>query len=421
MKDKWLDELREGLSDFEIDAPPGLWESLGVDKAVAKSAWRRKYMTVAAAVAIFIIGTGYLVWEMRIPTLNRGKVSESAYGLHTLQIPSMESEASGTVSQHDETPTLKPTRKAGLKPSLTAEENPNLSENSSLSEDSSMHAAIDSDATTMTEENTENKGNLKRTSDESISTRDESIYDRWQRKQKRGRRSAERYALAISASGIGSSSERTSRPVSSPWFDDNFLIGDDYHSNGFDYSNGPVSGDDPYTTNEVTDIHHHLPIKIGVAIQYNLSERLGIESGLIYEGLETDISVSKEHISSTGTRKLHYIGIPINVKYSALSWKLIDIYLSAGVAVEKCIYNRFETKSLSELSLESFAKQKEKPFQWSVNAAAGIQLRATPNIGIFAEPGVSYYFNDGTTLSTIYKDRPCNFSLNLGIRFSLNP
>ena len=60
----------------------------------------------------------------------------------------------------------------------------------------------------------------------------------------------------------------------------------------------------------------------------------------------------------------------------------------------------------------------EKPFQWSINASAGLQYNITPSIGLYAEPGVSYYIKDGTSLKTIYKDKPFNFNLNLGLRFT---
>ena len=93
-----------------------------------------------------------------------------------------------------------------------------------------------------------------------------------------------------------------------------------------------------------------------------------------------------------------------------------------GTWKQKFVSNRFETKSTAEgLPLDAYSRQTDKPFQWSANAAAGIQLNPLPNIGIFAEPGVSYYFNDGTSLSTIYKDHPCNFNLNVGLRFTINP
>lgn len=56
--------------------------------------------------------------------------------------------------------------------------------------------------------------------------------------------------------------------------------------------------------------------------------------------------------------------------------------------------------------------------QWSVNAAAGIQLNIVNSLSLYAEPGISYYFNDGSAIQTIYKEKPLNFNLNFGIRFT---
>ena len=41
------------------------------------------------------------------------------------------------------------------------------------------------------------------------------------------------------------------------------------------------------------------------------------------------------------------------------------------------------------------------------------------NVGVYVEPGVSYYFDDRSTLSTIYKEKPLNFNLNLGVRYTI--
>lgn len=37
---------------------------------------------------------------------------------------------------------------------------------------------------------------------------------------------------------------------------------------------------------------------------------------------------------------------------------------------------------------------------------------------MYVEPGISYYFDDGSPISTIYKEKPVNFNLNLGLRFT---
>ena len=56
----------------------------------------------------------------------------------------------------------------------------------------------------------------------------------------------------------------------------------------------------------------------------------------------------------------------------------------------------------------------------SVNAAAGVQFNVLDNIGIYAEPGVSYHFDDGSSLQTIYKEKPLNFNLNFGVRYTID-
>lgn len=61
-----------------------------------------------------------------------------------------------------------------------------------------------------------------------------------------------------------------------------------------------------------------------------------------------------------------------------------------------------------------------KPLQMSVNAGVGIQFDFIDNVGIYAEPGLSYYFDDGSALQTIYKEKPLNFNLNVGVRFKLS-
>ena len=55
----------------------------------------------------------------------------------------------------------------------------------------------------------------------------------------------------------------------------------------------------------------------------------------------------------------------------------------------------------------------------SVNASVGVQLNVLDNIGIYAEPGISYYFDDRSLLQTIYKEKPLNFNITVGMRYTL--
>lgn len=89
--------------------------------------------------------------------------------------------------------------------------------------------------------------------------------------------------------------------------------------------------------------------------------------------------------------------------------------------MEKCVGGSTATRYT--LNSESLGSERQgtldvKPLQWSVNATAGIQFNITPAIGLYAEPGAAYWFDDGTELETIYKVRPLNFYLRFGLRFS---
>ncbi len=169
-----------------------------------------------------------------------------------------------------------------------------------------------------------------------------------------------------------------------------------------------------------TDIKHRLPIRAGISFTYNFNERFGIETGLSYTNLISDVKEGSESHYYTGEQKLHYIGIPLNLKYRVLSWKRFDLYASAGMLAEKCVSAKLDKEFILDHQKKGSESTNlsEKPMQWSANASLGVQCNLVNSMSIFVEPGISYYFNDGTNIQTIYKEKPLNFNLNLGIRFT---
>ncbi len=169
-----------------------------------------------------------------------------------------------------------------------------------------------------------------------------------------------------------------------------------------------------------TDIKHRLPIRAGISFTYNFNERFGIETGLSYTNLISDVKEGSESHYYTGEQKLHYIGIPLNLKYRVLSWKRFDLYASAGALAEKCVSAKLDKEFILDHQKKGSESTNlsEKPMQWSANASLGVQCNLVNSMSIFVEPGISYYFNDGTNIQTIYKEKPLNFNLNLGIRFT---
>lgn len=169
-----------------------------------------------------------------------------------------------------------------------------------------------------------------------------------------------------------------------------------------------------------TEYKHRLPVRVGLNVAYRLTDRLSVESGVSYTRLSSDMKDGTKNNYSSSSQKLDYIGVPLNVKYRAFGYRRLSVYASAGLLTEKCVSG----KTTHEYVISGEKKHETedvaaKPWQLSVNAALGAQFDVLRNVGVYVEPGVSYYFDDRSTLSTIYKEKPLNFNLNLGVRYTI--
>lgn len=170
-----------------------------------------------------------------------------------------------------------------------------------------------------------------------------------------------------------------------------------------------------------TEYKHRLPVRVGLNVAYRLTDRLSVESGVSYTRLSSDMKDGTKDNYSSSSQKLDYIGVPLNVKYRAFGYRRLSVYASAGLLTEKCVSG----KTTHEYVISGEKKKHEaedvaaKPWQLSVNAALGAQFDVLRNVGVYVEPGVSYYFDDRSPLSTIYKEKPLNFNLNLGVRYTI--
>lgn len=168
------------------------------------------------------------------------------------------------------------------------------------------------------------------------------------------------------------------------------------------------------------DVHHHQPIRVGITLRYAFAPRWAVESGLNYSHLRTDVTVGNAKNYYDERTSLHYIGLPVNVVYSLLSTRTVELYVMAGGMVEKCVSGELRTDYFvgGEPYNNSRSSVSVGGLQFSVNASAGVQLNLSPTVGLYAEPGVGYWFKNDSKVESIYHDRPLNFNLNLGLRFT---
>ena len=179
-----------------------------------------------------------------------------------------------------------------------------------------------------------------------------------------------------------------------------------------------------YNQPEVQEEYSHkIPVKVGLIARYNITGRLGVETGLTYSILSSSVKTGNSETGknwSTGSQTLHYLGIPLNISFNILNSRYVNIYVTGGGMMEKSISGSIKTDEYVDGKCDRTltAKISPKGLQWSVNAAAGVQANILPQLGFFVEPGVSHHFKNGSRVRSIYTDKPTDFSLGFGLRYS---
>ena len=165
---------------------------------------------------------------------------------------------------------------------------------------------------------------------------------------------------------------------------------------------------------------HRLPVKFGLSFRYQFNDRWSIESGLNYTYLSADLTAGSVDHHYRSKQRLQYLGIPLNVNFDFWKNRHWNFYASAGGSMDKCIHGKLDTDYVlnNKLAYSESKSVMEKPLQFAVNGALGAQWNITQRFGLYAEPGMVYYFDNGSPIETIYKDRPFNFNFKLGLRLT---
>ena len=159
--------------------------------------------------------------------------------------------------------------------------------------------------------------------------------------------------------------------------------------------------------------HHKLPVKGGLSLRYSLDDRWSVQTGVNYSYHSSEIEMGGEDID----QHLHFIGVPVAVGYNVWGNRHVNVYLTAGGEVEKLVKGR---RTVSYTGQQRNEDVKMSRPQLSVQLSAGAEYRATRAVSLYIEPGVSYHFDNGSGVSTIYSDKPFEFGLSMGVRVDIN-
>lgn len=436
MKTNWQKDLHDRLGSYEKDAPEGLWE--GISRGMPKlndggmlthkpqrkavfRMWRVAGVAAAASVAL-VIGYSFLGNDVQdninIPTNTTKHPNMLASNKKPLgNEPTGVCAEQATHSEDNllaEQPTLANASTEQLALASVSTEQPTLA---SASTETDVKE-IGSKEENSKEENKQTETKPAKREDSYVLPHnpDNNLLAFNDMTEKRGDEDApSRWSVSTGAmGGLGASGTTTA-------YGDHLVLS----SPGVaDTKDSPML--DMNTINRdietKTEYDHHLPIRIGLSVAYALTDRMSISSGLTYTRLSSDIKDASRESKYIGEQRLHYVGIPVNVSYKVASSRWISLYGTAGVLAEKCVSGTTDEGYVENNTMKYTNTQdiSSKPLQMSVNAGVGIQFDFIDNVGIYAEPGLSYYFDDGSELQTIYKEKPLNFNLNVGVRFKLS-
>ena len=405
MKERWIDDIKVEMQEFESDSPKGLWESiegrLPASKVAPTHSW---WGWAVAAGALAVAGASAFLFFRPISPQEVISVekAEPVVALNdVLPDPSEQIVRSQEI--------VEPVAVSQPKEAQMPEKSAASQKTEALRETTAVQETETTPETEMVPETETVQEPEAVQEPESLPWEEFSQETRVARKTPQNR-----VSVGLAASGAASFSQ-TALIGGGPLFG----VGLDAVS----WEDSPKLG--LAVVNQGKDIEselrHKVPVRLTLGVSYAITDRLSVVSGLSHTLLLSEYKEGTQQNYKSGEQRVEYVGVPINLKYDFYSSTRLDVYASAGLTLDKCIKaNRTDDYFLSgENRLKEVISLGEHPFQLSAGAAFGAEYRIYDSLWLFGECGLAYFFNDRSSLEILYKERPLNATFNLGIRVAL--
>lgn len=410
----WTEQLRQRLNDAEVPAPENLWDSISQqldtqgqqqdaedaeDAQVAKKPHRVALLPWAAAASVVLIAGVGMWWQLRSNTPDIAMLEPTPHPITLTDNKAVNTKASAvntkasaanshisTTSTHAmlayKDNALAPTASNKEEVmALTMAEQEVQSE--PIAEVSTTTSTPTATATQKTQRTTQTQAahtayHLPRTQHQASNTR-------WQ-------------------VGVGTAGNMNRYKSSGP------IYVNSLSAVNTEYADNEMFRVSPYEQDTKDVTHHDMPISIGFTASYSVTPRIALASGLVYtlatSSFQHGASMPKE------TQTLHYVGIPLNLSYTVWGNSWLRTYIMAGAQAD------MNVKATLKADGHKSNIDNDRA-QFSVTGGAGVQLNVAQQLGVYVEPGVRYYFDNGSAVQTIFKEHPTNFSLQVGLRWNI--
>ena len=385
----WIKQLQSMMERHEESVPDDLWQNIEARLPEQQAphrivpAWRR--YAAAAAVALAVIGTGSLLWHSGSDTSVQQPTSKSNTPEAVAPVP--EVIAQNEVTQPD---VEAPADAHQSSKSTSAKKSPATITANEQSDLITQAVSTTQTATTQEIKPVEQPEDHKQQPDEKPTIGHKAMPN------------------TDGQSVLKPMLKR--RPMTLDLYASNSIKHNNPLSNNYDYSVSDPTFPDIITPEEIYTAKHHAPYSLGVSVRFPLTDRLSITSGLVYTRLKSDFT----SIRNKNELTLHYLGIPLGLTYNIWQHKRFSVYAIGGMQadfnVKASIYQS------NQIGKTNIAKDR---VQFSALAGPGLQFDMSQYFGIFVEPTIRYYFDNGSDIENYFKDKPWNINLNAGLRLTL--
>ena len=397
-QDKWTQQLHDKLAGHEVAPPDDLWADIEAalpaprkSRFVALRRW-----AAAAAVAALMIGGGYMLWDASPNS------SDSEMAAAVQSFPSLQGEGPGVGSVISSLPVqqrlvsgLMKLQTPPLTPPLEGRGRPEVG--NVAAQEGNRPASSEPETTSSEPDTTSN-----------VIEAEQAIVRELERQTAMSAGTTTKRPLTL---GLYATNGLNSQSSS------NGVLMAEEMANQFrkvyenSYATAARSSEPIYLTGYEERQHHHRPITYGLTLSYPLTERLSLTSGVVYTKLTSDFTQVIRNTQIQREQTLHYIGIPVSVNYQLWAQRGFRAYVSAGALAYWNVKTRLKTEGVTQ-------KLDKDRMQWSLSGSVGVQYDIIPQLGLYAEPGLSYYPDNGSRLQNFFKEKPLNLSLQLGLRLN---
>lgn len=386
-QDQWTQQLRDKLAEHKVAPPEGLWED--IEAALQQQSRQSRFVAlrrwaVAASLAALMAGGGYWWWSQK-------DVPLSAQADHVAAEQPAQLAQSQPSPQEERIEVVEPvTRSSHPKqrdPQPIAQIEPPLPTPSAEEKEEVVKEGVTPP---------EPKSERRIVTEEPYRPMKESVV----------RKAGKSPTLSLYAmNGMGAQNSSNGVQMAD-------ALAKQYWETYEQSNYAAARAYDPiYLTGYEEREHHHQPFICGLSLSYPLTERLSLTTGVVYTKLNSDFTQIMRSQQIQQEQTLHYVGVPLSLSYLLWSYKGFRTYLSAGAKADWNVSTHLVTEGVTQ-------ELPKDRMQWSLNGSLGLQYDVVPQLGLYAEPGVSWYPDNGSNLRNYFKDKPLNFNVQVGLRLT---